>query len=75
METLLEEDLHWWLWSQSTCRVDLNRPAYALSLPHSQSERLAFLCFCGKRTKNLYIHSSNGYNNYGKINCLSIMRR
>jgi hypothetical protein len=33
METLIEEDLHWWLWSQSTRRVDLDRPACALNLP------------------------------------------
>ena len=40
METLIEEDLHWWLWSQSTCRVDLDRPAGALNLLYIQEASL-----------------------------------
>jgi hypothetical protein len=28
----IPEDSHWWLWSQSTCRVDFERQAGALNL-------------------------------------------
>jgi hypothetical protein len=38
----IPEDSHWWLWSQSTRRVNPNRPAGALNFPYSQSFRLAF---------------------------------
>jgi hypothetical protein len=42
MEKLIEEDSHWWLWSQSTRRVSLKSPAGALNFPYSQSFGLAF---------------------------------
>jgi hypothetical protein len=41
METLIEEDLHWWLWSQSTRRVGLEHPAGGLrSFRQQRASRL-----------------------------------
>jgi hypothetical protein len=48
MEKIIKEDSHWWLWSQSTRRIDLEYPAGDLKLPQSQSERLASLFLVGQ---------------------------
>ncbi|MBN1991367.1 MAG: hypothetical protein JW953_01590 [Anaerolineae bacterium] len=45
MEKIIKEDSHWWSWSQSTCRVDIEHPAGGLNFPYSQLLRLAFYWF------------------------------